>query len=150
MTRPALSSSAGRSSAAAHGAALSLEVEDVHLFAEGRGDVESGPAVPEGRHHSVRVGIDLTVVVVAVGVVACIISWTRRLILVVGEQDSRCVDGFVAVVVEVAVAEVLLLLLLLLMQQVCRSLLLLLVCAFDFDAVRSRKNWMFLIVLNFL
>jgi hypothetical protein len=144
-----LSSSARRSSAAAHGAALSLEVEDVHLFAEGRGDVERGPAVAEGRHHSVRVGIDLTVVVVAVGVVACIISWTRRLILVVGEQDSRCVDGFVAVVVEVAVAEVLLLLLLL-MQQVCRSLLLLLVCAFDFDAVRSGKNWMFLIVLNCL
>jgi hypothetical protein len=139
LTRPALSSSARRSSAAAHGAALSLEVEDVHLFAEGRGDVERGPAVAEGRHHSVRVGIDLTVVVVAVGVVACIISWTRRLILVVGEQDSRCVDGFVAVVVEVAVAEVLLLLLLL-MQQVCRSLLLLLVCAFDFDAVRSEKN----------
>jgi hypothetical protein len=73
------------------------------------------------------------------------------LILVVGEQDSRCVDGFVAVVVEVAVAEVLLLLLLLLlMQQVRRSLLLLLVCAFDFDAVRSGKNWMFLIVLNCL
>jgi hypothetical protein len=153
LTRPALSSSARRSSAAAHGAALSLEVEDVHLFAEGRGDVERGPAVAEWRHHSVRVGIDLTVVVVAVGVVACIISWTRRLILVVGEQDSRCVDGFVAVVVEVAVAEVLLLLLLLLlllMQQVRRSLLLLLVCAFDFDAVRSEKIRLFLIVLNCL
>ena len=92
----------------------------------------------------------MTVVVVAVGVVACIISWTRRLILVVGEQDSRCVDGFVAVVVEVAVAEVLLLLLLLLMQQVRRSLLLLLVCAFDFDAVRSEKIRLFLIVLNCL
>ena len=78
--------------------------------------------------------VDLTVVV-AVGVVACIISWTRRLVLVVGEQDPRGVDGFVGVVVQVAVAEVLLLLLL--VHQVHWTVLLLLVSAFHFDAVRS-------------